>query len=639
MTTYRLFPSTKGPSTPASYGSNPIVVGVQFQVTTGGCWLDGYWWWVCPTDQPTKEQTFALWQVWVDNVIGNLIAAGTVASGTLKAGEWNFVPLSTPVPLSIGATYIAATGLTGDFPTTNNEFGGTGPYRAGITQGPLFAYSDITSNGGSAPSPAGLQQAVYSTAGSDPTKYMPAEGSNSQNLWIDVEINTNAPADASYRLWPNYPIIAGSVSQDPEPQSFGTEFKLSAACTLNKLWFYSPPTVTQLPTACAIYEISSQTIVSGTSNGSPTWSGAAGSGWVSCDYTGVTLPAGDYKATIYYSGDELFYQENTHYFSTPQTSVESVARSLSTTAWWELADAAGSTTAADSSGNKHTGTVNGGVTFGETGPLEGGTTATFNGTTGYLSTGLNFSSAWTALSFAAFARIPSGTAGPCGVVGSNNAASGGGAFLQLVNSGGSLALQFNVGTTSATFVSSASWADGNWHHVAISWDGSTAIGYLDGDQIGSSGTAFSASVTAGSADVAVGSAGGNFFTGGLAHVLITNWALSTANGGDDADDAEPADAVDALYYPSLFTTGPGWNGVTAGPLSSPSILNAGLVIGNWTNLNMTGNSSYSNPNSEFIYPDLYDVKDGGENRWVDVEVTPVPVIVPAHAGALLAVFP
>ena len=54
---------------------------------------------------------------------------------------------------------------------------------------------------------------------------------------------------------------------------------------------------------------------------------------------------------------------------------------------------------------------------------------------------------------------------------------------------------------------------------------------------------------------------------------------------------------------------------------------------------MTGNSSYSNPNAEFIYPNLYDVKDGGENRWVDVEVTPVPVIVPAHSGALLAMFP
>ncbi len=636
MTTYRLFPSTDGPSAPVSY-SGSLVVGIQFEVTTGGCWLDGYWWWVCSSDQPTEAQTFALWQVWVDNVVGNLISAGTVSSGSLKAGEWNFVALSAPVPLAIGATYIAATGVTGDFPSTNNEFGSGDPYSAGITHGPLFAYSDLS---GSAPSPAGLAQAVYSTAGSDPTKYMPAEGSNSQNLWVDVQINTNAPADASYRLWPNYPTIAGEVSQDPEPQSFGTQFKLSAACTLNKLWFYSPPTVTQLPTACAIWEISTQSMISDTYNMSPSWSGAAGSGWVASDYTGITLPAGDYKATVYYSGDELFYQENTHYFSTPQTSVEDVAKSLTPSAWWELADASGSKTATDSSGNGYTGTVNGGVTFGQSGPLEGGTVATFDGTTGYISTELNFSSAWTALSFAAFIRVPTGTSSTrtCGVVGNNNAAADGGAYLQLVDSSGSLALQFNVGTASATFVSSADWADGSWHHVAVSWDGSTAIGYLDGAQIGTSGTSLTATVAPGSADVTVGSAGGEFFPGGLAQVLITNWALATATT-DATGGVPPTDAVDALYYPSMFSTGPGWDGITSGPLSSPNILNAGLVIGNWTNLSMTGNSSYSNPTSEFVYPDQYDVKDDGENRWVDVEVTPVPVIVPAHSGALLALFP
>lgn len=89
---------------------------------------------------------------------------------------------------------------------------------------------------------------------------------------------------------------------------------------------------------------------------------------------------------------------------------------------------------------------------------------------------------------------------------SGNGYAGTGAYLQLLDSGGSLALQFNVGTASATFVSSASWADGNWHHVAASWDGSTAIGYLDGVQIGSSGTALTATMTAGSADVTVGAA-------------------------------------------------------------------------------------------------------------------------------------
>ena len=35
---------------------------------------------------------------------------------------------------------------------------------------------------------------------------------------------------------------------------------------------------------------------------SPSWSGAAGSGWVACAYSGVTLPAGDYKVAVFYGG-------------------------------------------------------------------------------------------------------------------------------------------------------------------------------------------------------------------------------------------------------------------------------------------------------------------------------------------------
>ena len=44
---YRLFPSTNGPSSAVAYGG-AFLAGVLFQVTTGGTWLDGYWWWVCP---------------------------------------------------------------------------------------------------------------------------------------------------------------------------------------------------------------------------------------------------------------------------------------------------------------------------------------------------------------------------------------------------------------------------------------------------------------------------------------------------------------------------------------------------------------------------------------------------------------
>ena len=39
--------------------------------------------------------------------------------------------LTTPLPLAIGATYVAATGFTGSFPDTNGQFGSGDPYAAG----------------------------------------------------------------------------------------------------------------------------------------------------------------------------------------------------------------------------------------------------------------------------------------------------------------------------------------------------------------------------------------------------------------------------------------------------------------------------------------------------------------------------
>ena len=137
--TFRLFPSTNGPSSPSSY-SGSFLAGVLFEVTAGGCYFDGYWWWVCPSGQSTKPQTFALWSVWNDG-LGTLIPSATVTSGSLIPGQWNYVPLTTPVPLTLGACYNACTGFSGSFPDTNNQFGSGESLCAGITNGPLTAFS------------------------------------------------------------------------------------------------------------------------------------------------------------------------------------------------------------------------------------------------------------------------------------------------------------------------------------------------------------------------------------------------------------------------------------------------------------------------------------------------------------------
>ena len=290
---FRLFPSTNGPATPVSY-TGPFLAGILFEVTTGGTWFDGYWWWVCPTGQSTAAQKFALWAVY-NGGTGTLVPT-VVTSGALIAGQWNYVPLPNPVPLAPGACYNACTGFNNNFPITNSQFGAGDPYSAGIVNGPLSAFSDQS---GSLPAPFSMSQAVFSVNGTDPTVHMPANGYGSANFWMDLQVGTTAPAGASYRLWPSYPTLAGVASGDTTQYTLATEFQLSESCMLDNIWFYSGPGAAALPTRCAIWNVATQSEVAGTDNSAPAWSGAAGSGWVSCAYSGVTLPPGDYKVAVY----------------------------------------------------------------------------------------------------------------------------------------------------------------------------------------------------------------------------------------------------------------------------------------------------------------------------------------------------
>jgi Domain of unknown function (DUF4082) len=307
--TYRLFPTTDGPATPVSY-SGPFIAGINIGATSGGCWLAGYWWWVCPSGQPSVAQSFALWCL-SGVAAGSLIADGSVTSGTLTPGQWNYVPLSAPVPLAIGATYVAATGFTGSFPATNDQFGSGDPYGSGIVNGPLTAYSDSS---GSLPSPFKTDQGVFSVASANPTSAMPSYGSNSANFWMDVQLTTTAPAGASYRLWPSYPSIPGNIDSDTTGYTLATEFELAQSCTLDSIWYYSAPGADVLPSRCGIWDVSSQSEVSGTDNSSPSWSGGPGSGWVSCSYSGVNLPVGDYKVSVFYAGGSQWYLATTGYW-------------------------------------------------------------------------------------------------------------------------------------------------------------------------------------------------------------------------------------------------------------------------------------------------------------------------------------
>jgi hypothetical protein len=307
VTTYRLFPSTNGPGN-TSY-SGPFLAGVLFGVTQGGMWLDSYYFWV-PASGDVVSRKFALWNVTGNNAATLIPAASVAASGTLTANSWNQVPLPAPVPLALGTVYNACTGWTvsAGFPDSNTSTDpgncyGTGGHTAGITNGPLFAFSD---QGGSKGEPYGNPQGVFSAAlGTDPTVHAPFAGSNSGNFWVDVLVDTTGPGayTGPYRLWPNK-VDANSVTVQDAAVNYdvATEFALSQPCSLSKVWYYSPPGTAQLATAANVWNITGGGL-SGTlaaTNASPSWSGAAGSGWVSCPISG-TLGAGKYKVSVYNS--------------------------------------------------------------------------------------------------------------------------------------------------------------------------------------------------------------------------------------------------------------------------------------------------------------------------------------------------
>lgn len=320
MATYRLMDGLSGrpgngPGAPSAYAGN-IQAGTAFQVTAWNTWLQGFYHWV-PAGGDTVARKFTLWQV-TNLQTGTLIPAATVTSGTLTAGQWNFVPLATPVPLSASIPYMASTAwvAVNGFPETISQFGSTQPYAAGITSGPLNAYSDTT--GSDVVPNSWSSQGAFGTATSDPATLMPNQGDRSANFWMDVQVSDTAPAVTSYRLWPSLPVPNNMQADSALNFTLATEFKLSKSCALNKIWFYSPSGATQLPTACGIWNVAGQALVPGTNNSSPSWSGAAGSGWISCPYAGVTLPAGDYKTSVFNgAGSPTVWANNTvHYWDT-----------------------------------------------------------------------------------------------------------------------------------------------------------------------------------------------------------------------------------------------------------------------------------------------------------------------------------
>jgi hypothetical protein len=199
--------------------------------------------------------------------------------------------------------------------------------------------------------------------------------------------------------------------------------------------------------------------------------------------------------------------------------------SLAPVAWWELDDPAGSTTVADSSGNGLTGTVNGGVTLGSTTAPPGGTSALFNGSTGYISIPHTFALA--SFSMVTWVLKPSATNYPRVFSTGNYYSTGSGFGFQADSSNWVWAVASTAKNTSG-YLNGSPLNDGKWHMFVGTFNAANgqSLLYEDGAQ-NASGTATEVQTTQTTAYIGYGGPGdGNYYPGNIAQVAIFNYPLT-----------------------------------------------------------------------------------------------------------------
>lgn len=194
-------------------------------------------------------------------------------------------------------------------------------------------------------------------------------------------------------------------------------------------------------------------------------------------------------------------------------------------AYWPLDDSSGSTVAKNAVGSG-VGTVHGGVTFGEAGVVASDpsqTAALFDGSTGYVST--NYQPTFDAITVEVWAKGLYADFGENTRVLAAGGAGGSGFDFYADNNSG---IYLEQGGTSYK----PGWGnvpfDGNWHHFALTWDGSTVVSYTDGVQTGSAAAAHGPITCTNPLSIGAYSPGGDFFPGDIAHVAVYPTALSAA---------------------------------------------------------------------------------------------------------------
>ena len=95
-----------------------------------------------------------------------------------------------------------------------------------------------------------------------------------------------------------------STTTEGVNNTYGLYFSVSKSTNLVAIWFYSRATATSLPTGTRLYDPSDESLVA--HNDSPSWSGAAGSGWVKdTSFPSTPITGGKTYVAAYYSSATL----------------------------------------------------------------------------------------------------------------------------------------------------------------------------------------------------------------------------------------------------------------------------------------------------------------------------------------------
>lgn len=236
-------------------------------------------------------------------------------------------------------------------------------------------------------------------------------------------------------------------------------------------------------------------------------------------------------------------------------SYEAMVMALGPSAYWPLGDGAGSATAQDFSGNGNTGTVSGGVTFGEPGALPtvpGRTAALFDGSTGAVTTQVPslLGNAPTTLSLCAWVK-PTELAN-ANIAGYLNGAGDSYAALGM-DSAGHLQATIQAPGPYYRVTSSTAYNDGLWHFVALVVSTGTLLLYVDGEIAGSTTGGWSFAFDDSSDFIEVGECyGSGYFPGDIAEVAIFPTALTAAQVAALYQAATQGQQAAPLGYPATI---------------------------------------------------------------------------------------